>query len=249
MDGNQKKYAEIILERQKKKRQVFLIMYAILFPIGVICEIIMAIYSDNDIISNILFCILLADMIALILVMMPNTIDWVKNGSDKFVAKQLNDEGRKFLIEKGYKKAWYDVINPLKYKRKEKFKMSNFSKFAENFFSILLLFILFLFVSALTNCTSDVNNKETKKQTSANEDLTWFAQYACEKEIKARAIYPPSTKVHFRRDNYIKGNSYTLYGTVDSQNAFGAMVRQNFACEAIIDKPNDKYWINDLNIE
>lgn len=53
MDENQKKYAEIVLERQKKKRQSFLIMYTILYPIGVICGIMMAIYSDNDIISNI----------------------------------------------------------------------------------------------------------------------------------------------------------------------------------------------------
>ena len=91
--------------------------------------------------------------------------------------------------------------------------------------------------------------KEEVKQSQPKEDLTWFAEYACQQEIKARAIYPPSVKVHFRRDNYIKGNSYTIYGTVDSQNAFGAMVRQNFACEAIIDKENDKYWVNDLNIE
>ena len=90
--------------------------------------------------------------------------------------------------------------------------------------------------------------KEAPKQ-KQKQDLTWFAQFACEKEIKARAIYPPSVKVHFRRDNYIKGNSYTVYGTVDSQNGFGAMMRQNFACEAIIDEANDKYWINDLNIE
>ena len=91
--------------------------------------------------------------------------------------------------------------------------------------------------------------KEEVKQSQPKEDLTWFAEYACQQEIKARAIYPPSVKVNFRRDNYIKGNSYTIYGTVDSQNAFGAMVRQNFACEAIIDKENDKYWVNDLNIE
>lgn len=95
-------------------------------------------------------------------------------------------------------------------------------------------------------CTGCGSNRTSAQKP---EDLTWFAQYACQKEIKARAVYPPSVKVHFRRDNYIKGNSYTVYGTVDSQNAFGAMVQQNFACEAILDKENDKYWINDLNIE
>lgn len=114
---------------------------------------------------------------------------------------------------------------------------------------IKYFWVVLLIILVIKNDDNLKPDKTEVKQNQAQEDLTWFAQYACEKEIKARAVYPPSVKVHFRRDNYVKGNSYTMYGTVDSQNAFGAMVQQNFACEAILDKENDKYWINDLNIE
>lgn len=91
--------------------------------------------------------------------------------------------------------------------------------------------------------------KENQTNKKSPEDLLWFAKYQCEKEIKARAIYPPAVKVKFRDDHYVEGNSYTVYGTVDSQNAFGAMVRQNFGCEIIIDQQNDKFQIKDLLIE
>ena len=86
---------------------------------------------------------------------------------------------------------------------------------------------------------------ETKKK--SHEDLTWFAKFQCEKEIKARI--PSAKYIHFRQDNYINGNSYTVYGTVDGQNAFGATIRNNFGCEVVIDQGNDKFWIKDLLIE
>ena len=86
---------------------------------------------------------------------------------------------------------------------------------------------------------------ETKKK--SHEDLTWFAKFQCEKEIKARI--PSAKNIHFRQDNYINGNSYTVYGTVDGQNAFGATIRNNFGCEVVIDQGNDKFWIKDLLIE
>lgn len=110
----------------------------------------------------------------------------------------------------------------------------------------LFLIILLLVILLLTRCTGkeNANSREFSKA-----DYIGFAQATCQETIKARSVYPPSVKVHFRSDNYINGNSYTVYGTVDRQNAFGAMVRQNFACEAIIDEANDKYWVKDLNIE
>ena len=122
----------------------------------------------------------------------------------------------------------------------------------------LAIFIVWVIVHSLAGLIEETKNTNTPKpqvETTQNttkkspEDLLWFAKYQCEKEIKARAIYPPSVKVKFRNDHYIEGNSYTVYGTVDSQNAFGAMVRQNFGCEIILDQENDKFWIKDLLIE
>lgn len=193
----------------------------------------------NELLYNIgmlISCILL---IKLFILFIQGIKDFIKNGKTSILKKKLNNETNVLLNEKISPKQW------IKYSW------------------IILLIILFVKPHNNSNINVEQTNTQVSKQTEqsaqtkpkhvktkqVDEDLTWFAQYACEKEIKARAIYPPSTKVHFRRDNYIKGNSYTLYGTVDSQNAFGAMIRQNFACEAIIDKPNDKYWINDLNIE
>lgn len=183
-------------------------------------------------------------LIAIIILWIIGIIDFLENGSSKTLKKNLTEEDKILLKDTKSKTQW------IKY----------------------LWIILFVVItiksnsSPNTNITNVENNSQNKsteisqpvqtqtkkteaKQSQPKEDLTWFAQYACEKEIKARAVYPPSVKVHFRRDNYIKDNSYTVYGTVDWQNGYGAMIRQNFACEAIIDKENDKYWVNDLNIE
>ena len=134
----------------------------------------------------------------------------------------------------------------------------NGNKLSYFFTALVLSFILMVVSVHIGTNSKDSNNTSTTKQVETNkkqtnkkspEELLWFAKFQCEKEIKARAIYPPSTKVKFRDDKYINGNSYTLYGTVDGQNAFGGMVRQNFGCEIIIDQENDKFWIKDLLIE
>lgn len=120
------------------------------------------------------------------------------------------------------------------------------------FLAIFIIWAIVHFLAGFTekskNTDSTKSQVETTQKTTkkSSEDLTWFAKFQCEKEIKARI---PSAKVHFRQDNYINGNSYTVYGTVDGQNAFGAMVRQNFGCEIILDQENDKFWIKDLLIE
>ena len=124
-----------------------------------------------------------------------------------------------------------------------------------NWIGFLLILIIWAIVHSIAGFTEKSKNTDSPKSQvettqktikKSSEDLTWFAKFQCEKEIKARI---PSAKVHFRQDNYINGNSYTVYGTIDGQNAFRAMVRQNFGCEIIIDQENDKFWIKDLLIE
>lgn len=148
---------------------------------------------------------------------------------------------------------WIPKLNS--YVIEKKFKNNKLSYFI---FALILSFVLMAISVHIgdsgKNITTDTTvqvNKQQKEETAKKvpEDFLWFAKYQCEKEIKSRAIYPPSVKVKFRDDHYIEGNSYTVYGTVDSQNAFGAMVRQNFGCEIILDQENDKFWIKDLLIE
>ena len=198
----------------------------------------------HEITYNLLMLLSSALLITIIVFWIKGIQDFIQNGTTKTLKDNLNNEEKQLLKEIMLKRRW------IKY--------------------IWIVLLIVIFIKSFNY--SDVNNtavesttqtkvvenpksvpskpkKEEAKHSQTKEDLTWFAQYACQKEIKARAVYPPSVKVHFRRDNYINGNSYTVYGTVDSQNAFGAMVRQNFACETIIDKENDKYWVKDLNIE
>lgn len=143
---------------------------------------------------------------------------------------------------------------------KQKFKSYRFLYVICAFILSFILMATSIHIGTQNNIKDNLNNIQQNSQTeqspetethskySQSEKLS-FAQLQCTKDIKSRFNYPPSVKVNFRQDNYINENSYTLYGTVDSQNAFGAMVRQNFACEVIIDEENDKYWVNDVNIE
>lgn len=241
MENEQNKSITILSKRTERKH-LSILAFIIVDLIGVF----MPEYFDitHEIAYNLLMLLSSALLITIIVFWIKGIQDFIQNGSTKILKKNLNDEEKQLLKEIILKRQW------IKY-------------------SWIVLLIIF-FIKSINN--PDINNtpvehtsqtktvetpkpvpskpkKEEVKQNQPKEDLTWFAQFACEKEIKARAVYPPSVKVHFRRDNYVKDNSYTVYGTVDSQNGFGAMVRQNFACEVIIDEANDKYWVNDLNIE
>lgn len=232
---------EIILKRQKRKRiAISLIITTVLSFIT--CMFI----AGNDSLDILLVILSLAMIVAviwLIILAICNLIDYIKNGLTSTIKKNLDAEGQKYL-----KRALKSTKINLNFK--QQLKINN-----NTWMALLIIFIIWLFIHNISiilkynNLNSPQTHSVEKESKQNNTDYTWFAEYACQQEIKARAVYPPSVKVQFRRDNYVKGNSYTIYGTLDSQNAFGAMVRQNFACEVIIDKENDKYWVKDLNIE
>ncbi len=240
MENEQNKAISILLKRTERKH-VSILAFVILDLISVF----MPEYFDitHEIAYNLLMLLSSVLLITIIVFWVKGIQDFVQNGSTKVLKKNLNNEEKQLLEEIILKRQW------IKY----------------SWIILLMVFFIKLFNNPDINNTLEEKTSQTKTietpktvppkpkkeapKQKQKQDLTWFAQFACEKEIKARAIYPPSVKVHFRRDNYIKGNNYTVYGTVDSQNGFGAMMRQNFACEAIIDEANDKYWINDLNIE
>ena len=240
MKNEQNKAISILLKRTERKHVSILA-----FVIVDLISVFMPEYFDitHEIAYNLLMLLSSVLLIIIIVFWAKGIQDFVQNGSTKVLKKNLNNKEKQLLEEIILKRQW------IKY----------------SWIILLMVFFIKLFNNPDINNTLEEKTSQTKTietpktvppkpkkeapKQKQKQDLTWFAQFACEKEIKARAIYPPSVKVHFRRDNYIKGNSYTVYGTVDSQNGFGAMMRQNFACEAIIDEANDKYWINDLNIE
>ena len=256
--NEQQRYVDVIFKRQKRKQKT--IILGITFFIVFVFMTVLSENNDTEFIFGIMIPILLISLIWLVILIVKNIIDRIKNGSDKFLYIKLNEEGKELLRQKENKskEEWYEKKLP--FEKINNFSENNNKKNVTNtskkgislknietgcgiFVIVIFWAVLICIIVSFTRCTSDISD------TNKNEDLTWFAQYACQKKIESRAIYPPSVKIKFRQDKYVKDNSYTIYGTVDSQNALGAMVRQNFACEVIIDKVNDKYWVKDLNIE
>lgn len=264
MENEQNNSLSTLLKRAKRKKIIFNSIY---IPIVVIVLLISVIGTNEPegfplFLGICLFLTLVLWILMILVLSVIALIDFMNYDSTEKIIKTLNDEELQIYKEVTKLNKW--DIEYWSQKRKEKLNKNNSKsqkpKGNKTFWIIGFIVLLGLvagimddndYSSPQTQPTTQPSKTETKKEQPKQnkEDLTWFAQYACEKEIKARAVYPPSVKVHFRRDNYIKGNSYTVYGTVDWQNGYGAMIRQNFACEAIIDKENDKYWVNDLNIE
>lgn len=241
--SEQQRYVDVISKRQKRKQET--IILGITFFIVFIFTGVLSENNNTGFIFSMTLLMLLVSLIWFVTLITKNIIDRIKNGSDKFLYFKLNEDGRELLRLQENKEKTNNIINEVKTKSNKTLLIIGF---------IILFGIIGSqldsadYSSTQTATQVQPTKKEAKKE-KPKQDLTWFAEYACKKAIEAHAVYPPSVKVHFRSDNYIKGNSYTIYGTVDSQNAIGAMVRQNFACEAIIDEANDKYWIKDLNIE
>ena len=116
--------------------------------------------------------------------------------------------------------------------------------------------------TASSNNSSNTINKTEEKSTVStenslsnsfsNDDVIAVAQTKCSDELKARAVDPGSIRIKWRwvnreLDHFISGNSLTLYGTLSGTNMYGGRVKQNFACECIVDKENDTIRVNDLN--
>ena len=264
------KLSKLIKRIKRRNLTTNLLLYPVLLLsiIGITINTIDEIYM-SDIGEFILLILGLLFTFIVLILMIPECIDYLRDGLIESVKNKLNEEELRYVEEatkpqKWEVEYWRQKICSFIFKNKKTNKTTQESNAKSN--NTLWIVGLILLIGIINGIMDDTDYSTTRtspqvqptqtetpkaevKQNQPKQDLTWFAEYACEKEIKARAVYPPSVKVHFRRDNYIKGNSYTVYGTVDSQNGFGAMVRHNFACEAIIDEANDKYWVNDLNIE
>lgn len=88
------------------------------------------------------------------------------------------------------------------------------------FFKFLLGFIGFLIVLAIVGGNG-------KKKEKLDE---WSAQVACEKAVSDQLKSPASATFSnwTRTNNY--NDTFTVTGSVDSQNSFGAMLRSQFSC-------------------
>lgn len=68
------------------------------------------------------------------------------------------------------------------------------------------------------------------------------AESVCKDFVKDRLKSPGSAKFH--TDNTGSGTAFTVTGTVDSQNSFGALIRNNFTCR--VHEVGDRWFLDDL---
>ncbi len=70
---------------------------------------------------------------------------------------------------------------------------------------------------------------------------------ACHREVEARLKSPGSAKYSAEIPEQKTENVWTVLGTVDSENGFGALLRTSFLCDAIHDG-GEKWRINDVTL-
>lgn len=68
----------------------------------------------------------------------------------------------------------------------------------------------------------------------STDDQSGYVKVACRDWVKDRLTSPATAK--FSGESVSRtGNTYVVTGSVDSQNSFGAMIRNGYQCEAIND--------------
>lgn len=81
-----------------------------------------------------------------------------------------------------------------------------------------------------------------KKPYDANNEFEVKAQ--CEDAVKNRLKAPSTAK--FDNENASGSGTWTVSGTVDSENSFGAMLRANFQCTVIVDGDSVRTRVDSL---
>ncbi len=118
---------------------------------------------------------------------------------------------------------------------------------------VLGIFIIIIFRSIPTIPPSSATNTSPTQQ-SATVDYANDAKWAC-REFAADNLKAPSTAKFPNYNNFIakKVNNketrakgyivYSVYGEVDSQNSFGAMLHSRFMCEVIKNTSADTWHL------
>lgn len=95
---------------------------------------------------------------------------------------------------------------------------------------------------ALAGCSS---GGETAQPAAFDPKPSLIA--ACHREVEARLKSPGSAKYSNEIPEQKTENVWTVLGTVDSENGFGALLRTSFLCDAIHDG-GEKWRINDVTL-
>ena len=119
--NEQQRYVDVIFKRQKRKQKT--IILGITFFIVFVFMTVLSENNDTEFIFGIMIPILLISLIWLVILIVKNIIDRIKNGSDKFLYIKLNEEGKELLRQKENKskEEWYEKKLPFE-------KINNFSE-------------------------------------------------------------------------------------------------------------------------
>jgi hypothetical protein len=81
----------------------------------------------------------------------------------------------------------------------------------------------------------------------SSEDLLRDAKRACQEDFIPPRLKAPATAKFSEATVTENGSSYTVTGQVDSQNAFGALVRAQFSC--VMHHGDDQWILDSANVQ
>lgn len=110
--------------------------------------------------------------------------------------------------------------------------------------SFLIFVVVAVFIVVKCGCSND---EENKVKTYDKIDALTHAQIYIKSKLKS----PASAEFEGGADGVIKINdtTFTVMGTVDSQNSFGAMLRSNYSCKVIFHPKTDTHDIENVIIQ
>lgn len=79
---------------------------------------------------------------------------------------------------------------------------------------------------------------------NGSEDRTGYARVACEDYVKDHLMSPSSADFSGQSESNV-GDEWTASGSVDSENSFGASIRNNYTCT--MTDNGDSFTITDLS--
>ena len=106
-------------------------------------------------------------------------------------------------------------------------------------------------ISVLSSCGKPTQEDQAKKAVRTCEDAILSYTYA--KDFIKRNLKAPTTAKFpsFREVSHTyKGNcTHRLTGTVDAQNSFGAMIRNNFDVTVRYDRAKETYYLEHISVQ
>lgn len=102
----------------------------------------------------------------------------------------------------------------------------------------------------LDKIAEEMVEKRLGPRKKTTKELSDLAIRCTKYEVTQRLKSPSTAEFNTNtQSTYINDTTYGIYGTVDSQNSFGAMIRTEFMCTVTLTNNGENYTITDFIIE